>query len=204
MLELLEQFTQTSGRRAEASFGNMKQVETQVQQNPAIAVVIGDEVFLRPMGLFDRFLPLGEGKAMLVAAKGTPLSAVTDLKDARFRRIALPNRNNAVYGRAAATCLEREGLTASVADRLLEVATVPQVGTYVATGEVDAGFVNKTEAQSLQGRAGTALELPASCYDPIRISAAVVQARGDAPPVQAFLAFLGSPAARAVLQRHGL
>ncbi|MGC4079409.1 MAG: hypothetical protein QM702_20685 [Rubrivivax sp.] len=37
---------------------------------------------------------------------------------------------------------------------------MPQVGSYVASGEVDAGFVNKTEALAIADRAGPALEMP--------------------------------------------
>ena len=204
VLELVELFAKDSGIRAEASFGNMKQAETQTRQNPEITLVVGDEAFLQPMGLFERYVPLGEGRLVLVAARGTALGELQDLKDERFRRIGVPDRRQAVYGRAAFTCMQRQGLLESLMPRLLEVATVPQVGTYIATGEVDAGFVNKTEAQALQGRAGTALELPVSCHDPIRLSVGVVRDRADTPAVRAFLEFVQSPAAREVLQRHGL
>lgn len=204
VLELAQRFEQERGVRVESSFGNMRQVQTQAEQNPEVALVIGDEAFLKPMGLFDRYELLGEGRLVLVAARGVPLAGIQDLKDARFRRVALPDARQAVYGRAATTCLQREGLREALGDRLMQVATVPQVGTYVATGEVDAGFVNATEALALQGRAGEALILPVSCHDPIRISVGLVRGRADTPAVKAFLDFIGSPAAREVLQRHGL
>ncbi len=204
VLELVELFARDSGIRAEASFGNMKQAETQARQNPDIALVVGDEAFLEPMGLFERYLLLGEGRLMLVASRGVALRELQDLKDARFGRIGVPDQRQAVYGRAAFTCMQRQGLLDELRPRLLEVATVPQVGTYVATGEVDAGFVNKTEAQALRGRAGDMLELPTSCHDPIRLSVGVVRGHADRPAVRAFLAFVQSPPARVVLQRHGL
>lgn len=204
VLELVELFARDSGIRAEASFGNMRQAETQARQHPDIALVVGDEAFLEPMGLFERYVPLGEGRLVLVAARDVALGRLEDLKEARFRRIGVPDRRQAVYGRAAYTCMQRQGLLDELTPRLLEVATVPQVGTYVATGEVDAGFVNKTEAQALRDRAGAALELPVSCHDPIRLSVGVVRGHADMPAVRAFLAFVQGPAARAVLQRHGL
>ena len=204
VLELAQRFEQERGVRVEASFGNMRQVQTQAEQNPEVALLIGDEAFLQPMGLFERYVPLGEGRLVLVAARGVPLAGIQDLKDVRFRRVAVPNRAQAVYGRAAYTCLQREGLDGVLGERLMEVATVPQVGTYVATGEVDAGFVNATEALALKDRAGAAVTLPVACHDPIRISVGVVRGRGDAPAAQAFLDFVAGPSARAVLQRHGL
>ena len=204
VLELLENFSQASGIRAEASFGNMKQVEAQAQQNPYIAFIVGDKVFLEPMQLADRYLPLGQGRLVLVVARGQAIASLQDLQEPRFKRIALPDRTKAVYGKAATTCLQRLGLAQPLADKLLEVATVPQVSTYVATGEVDAGFVNLTEALALEGRIGARLDAPASCYDPIELSAGVVKGRGDSAAARAFIDYLATPAARRVLERHGL
>jgi molybdate transport system substrate-binding protein len=202
--QLLEEYTKTTGIRAEASFGNMKQVETQARQNPDIALLIGDRAFLEPMGLAERFQHLGTGKLVLVAARGQALGTIADLREPRFARIAMPDRAKAVYGNAAATCLERLGLAQPLAGRLLEVATVPQVGAYLATGEVDAGFVNRTEALALAGRAGDAIDAPKDCYDPIELSVGVLKGRADGAAARAFLGYLASPAARKLFERHGM
>jgi len=202
--QLLEGFTRASGIRAEGSFGNMKQVQAQAHQNPDIAVLIGDRVFLEPMNLAENWQLLGVGKLVLVTAKGQAIQSIEDLREARFKRIALPDRERAVYGRAATMCLQRLGLTQTLADRLLEVQTVPQVGAYLSAGEVDAGFVNLTEALALKDRAGQRLEAPQSCYTPIELSAGVIKGKGDAAAVRAFVEYLNSPAARQILARHGM
>ncbi|MDO5624459.1 MAG: molybdate ABC transporter substrate-binding protein [Pseudomonadota bacterium] len=204
VLALAERFTADTGIRVEASFGNMAQVRAQVAQNPAVALVAGDQAFLAPMKLFDTFSPLGEGRLSLVAARGVPLASLPDLTDARFKRIALPDAERAVYGKAATTCLARLGLAEALQTRLLHVATVPQVGAYVAAGEVDAGFVNRTEALALAGRAGDVVDAPASCHDPIAIVLATVQGRAETPATRAFIDFVATPEARALLAQHGL
>jgi len=202
--QLLEGFTQATGIRAEGSFGNMKQVETQARQNPDISVLIGDRMFLEPMDLAENWQLLGVGKLVLVTAKGQTIRSIEDLRDARFKRIALPDRERAVYGRAATLCLERLGLTSALADRLLYVQTVPQVGAYLATAEVDAGFVNLTEAMALRARTGQQLEAPQSCYTPIELSAGVIKGKESVATVNAFVEYLKSPAARQILARHGM
>lgn len=204
VMELLEDFSKSSGMRTEASFGNMRQVETQARQNPDIALMIGDRAFLEPMGLAERFQPLGTGRLVLVTARGQAIATLADLREPRFRRIALPDRTRAVYGNAAATCLARLGLAQPLAGRLVEVATVPQVSAYVATGEVDAGFLNRTEALALQGRAGAAIDAPQDCYDPIELSVGVLKGRAGGAAARAFLDYLASPAVRQVLERHGM
>jgi len=202
--QLLEGFTQASGIRAEGSFGNMRQIEAQARQNPDIAVLIGDRVFLEPMGLADDWQFLGAGKLVLVAAKGLAIESIDDLRDARFARIALPDRERAVYGRAATLCLERLGLAQVLAERLLEVQTVPQVGAYLSTGEVDAGFVNLTEALALREYTGQQLEAPQQCYTPIELSAGIIKGKSDTAALRAFIEYLNSPAAREILARHGM
>lgn len=204
VLELLQAFSQATGIRAEASFGNMKQIETQARQNPEIAVLIGDRAFVEPMQLAERYITLGQGQLVLVALRGQRLESVQDLARPEFKRIAIADRSKAVYGNAARICLERLGLVQTLGDRLVEVATVPQVSAYVTTGEVDAGFVNKTEALALKDRVGASVPVAASCHPPIELSLAVLKGRASSPQLQALLDFIATPQARRVLERHGL
>ena len=204
VLELLQTFSQSTGIKAEASFGNMKQVEIQARQNPEINLLIGDKAFLEPMELASRYALLGQGRLVLVASKAHPLGALTDLTQQQFKRIAVPDRSKAVYGKAAFACLERSGLLPAVQARLLEVATVPQVSAYLITGDVDAGFVNKTEAMALKDKAGASVEVAQDCYAPIDLSLAVIKGRDANAATQAFIDFIATPQARQVMERHGL
>ena len=204
VLELLQTFTSATGIKAEASFGNMKQVEIQARESPDIDFLVGDKAFLEPMQLAQRFEHLGKGQLVLMAAKGHALNALADLGQPQFKRIAVADRTKAVYGKAAYTCLERSGLAAALQDKLIEVATVPQVSAYLSTGNVDAGFINATEALALQGKAGASLEIASQCHEPIALSLAVIPGRDASPATQAFLRFIVTPQAREVMQRHGL
>jgi len=199
--ELLEGFTQTSGIRAEGSFGNMRQIEAQVRQNPDIAVMIGDRVFLEPTHLAEHWQFLGAGKLVLVAAKGQPLQSIDDLRDARFARIALPDRERAVYGRAATLCLERLGLAQVLAERLLEVQTVPQVGAYLSTGEVDAGFVFGTDAAIASDKVRRVLSV--TTPQPVRYPIALTNRSNRGAHAQALQDFILSGEGQAILAKFG-
>ena len=156
------------------------------------------------MQLADRYVTLGQGALVLVTARGQTLTSAGDLQKPQFKRIAIADRSKAVYGSAARACLEHLGLAQALGDRLIEVATVPQVTAYVTTGEVDAGFINRTEALALKDRVGASLEMPAGCHPPIELSLAVLKGRGATPRQQALLDFVATPQARQVLERHGL
>jgi molybdate transport system substrate-binding protein len=204
VLELLDAFGKETGQPAEGIFGNMKQIETQTRQNDRVLLMIGDRAYLEPLAIAEHFVPLGQGRLVLITPPGRKLASLDELRAPAIRRIAVPDRNKAIYGKAAFACLQQLGLLPDLETKLLEVATVPQVSVYVTTGEVDAGFVNLTEALADAPRLGGSLAAPASCYAPIEISVGQVIGRAPTPAVRAFLDYLGTPAARRLLERHGL
>lgn len=204
VLELIEAFRKEAGVEAQAAFGHIKQIETQARQNREVAFLIGDKSLLEPTGLFSRFDRLGTGRLVLVARKGKSLNSPEDLKDAAFGRVALPHRTRTVFGGAADACVKRLYLADALSSKLIEVEGVPQVGSYLSSGEVDAGFVNKTEALALAGRAGPMLELPQSCYDPIEISLGTVRDRALTESQSQFQAFMQGDTARRIMTANGL
>ena len=204
--ELANAFEQSSGIRVEQMYGNMAQVISQVGQSGRVAVVFGDRIFLERSGAiaFDRFIHAGKGRLVLAWPSGAGAIDPAELAAADLRRIALPDTRHAIYGRAAAEFLERSGQQAAVAARLLTVSTVPQVSAYLVSGEVDAGFVNMTDALGVADRIGGYVEIDAALHDPIEIAAGVLSGHATSPLVEAFADFLASPQAREILDRHGL
>ncbi|MGO2132539.1 MAG: molybdate ABC transporter substrate-binding protein [Halomonas sp.] len=132
------------------------------------------------------------------------LDSPDELRDSkRFARITLPDTDKAIYGRAGSEHLEHDGLINAVNERLLVVGTVPQATAYVTTGEVDAGFINLTDALANAERFGGYLVLDEH-YDPIRIVAAVTAQHADTPEVLDFIDYVDSPAAHTIATNHGL
>ncbi|MGO3132670.1 MAG: molybdate ABC transporter substrate-binding protein [Alcaligenes sp.] len=200
--ELMETFKKETGLSVESSFGNMQQVRTQSEQNPEIAAIIGDRFFLEPMGIAQQFVNISQGALMLAVPKGKTIGSIQDLQQPGYARIAIGDAKKTVYGRAATTCLEREKIQAD--GRTIEVAMLPQVSAYLLNGEVDAGFINRSEALAHKDKLGTILPMPAQCHDPIDLSLAVLKDRPDSPALHAWTQFLSSGQAKSILARHGL
>ncbi|MGO3871974.1 MAG: molybdate ABC transporter substrate-binding protein [Alcaligenes sp.] len=200
--ELMETFKKETGLSVESSFGNMQQVRTQSEQNPEIAAIIGDRFFLEPMGIAQQFVNISQGALMLAVPKGKTIGSIQDLQQPGYARIAIGDAKKTVYGRAATTCLEREKIQAD--GRTIEVAMLPQVSAYLLNGEVDAGFINRSEALAHKDKLGTILPMPAQCHDPIDLSLAVLKDRPDSPTLHAWTQFLNSGQAKSILARHGL
>lgn len=204
LMALISDFRQRSNIKVEASFGHMKQIETQARQSPDIMLLLGDRAFLEPMGLADQYMPLGAGRLALIYKAGHTLQGIQDLQHESVARIALPDTKRAVYGKAATQCMTHWKLDEALAGKLLEADTVPQVGTYVATGEVDAGFVNLTEALALENRIGGYVLLEDDCHTPIEISIGVRPDHVGNPAVKAWTEYLQSREAQAILEKFGL
>jgi len=203
--ELAKAFETASGTKTELVLGNMGQVLTQAKSSGAIDVIVGEKGFLEKSDIpFSGSVAIGRGLLVVAWPKGKTLNAPADVANASVKRLAMPDPQKAIYGKAATQYLEKSGLQKAVADKLLVVATVPQVTTYLLSGEVDAGFVNRTDVMDLGPAIGGYLEIDASLYDPIEIVAEQLVAAKNAAGAKAFATFLASEGARDIAKKHGM
>lgn len=202
--DLASSFEAASGKKVELIFGNLGQVTAQAKTSGKIHMIIGEQAFLRqaqvPMGDFTE---LGRGVLVVAWPKGKAVKDFADLASPGIRRIAMPDAAKATYGKAGGEALARAGLEGAVKDKLLVVATVPQVTTYVLTGEVDAGLTNLTDVMDLGGQIGGFLKVDPALYNPISIGAAVVSGAAH-PDLASFSAFLASSKGQELARKHGL
>jgi molybdate transport system substrate-binding protein len=135
----------------------------------------------------------------LDVAQGLPL-----LRDARVTRLAIANPDTAPYGRAAKAALERDGLWAAVQGKLVIGENIAQAAQFVQSGNAQLGIVSLASLRSprLAG-VGRYYLIPDAGLAPIEQGAIVTRRGRDNPLAARFVRFLGSPAARAILERNG-
>lgn len=205
--EIATAFEAKHSIRVEQIYGHMGHVLTQTKQTGQVAVVFGDLSFLeKPAGVaFTRFVPVGKGRLVVAWPQNGRMTQPAELADSRFARIAIADAKSAIYGIAATEFLHNSGLAERIGARLQTIPTVPQVSAYLISGEIDAGFVNLTEALAIRERIGGFIEIDGSLHAPIRIVGGIVRGFEAQPAVRDFAAFLeSSPEVRAILTRHGL
>lgn len=203
--DLAAAFETAGGRKVDLIFGNMGQVTTQAKTSGAIQIVVGERSFLDKADLsLIAFTEIGQGVLVVAWPRSKSLSNLADLARPDIRRVAMPDPAKAVYGIAGNECLNRAGLADQVKDKLLVVATVPQVTAYVLTGEVDAGLTNLTDVLDLGERIGGYLKVDPALYSPISIGAGVLPGGQNREAVAAFTAFLASPRGQELARKHGL
>lgn len=203
--ELAKAYETATKNKPELIFGNMGQVTSQAKGSGSVDVVVGEKGFLEKAGLsFSGMSEVGRGILVLAWPKGKTLKDAADIAKPEVRRVAMPDPKKAIYGRAASQFLENTGLKAKVGDKMLVVATVPQVTTYLISGEVDAGFANRTDVMDLGPAIGGYLEVDPKKYAPIVIVAGRLADAKNAASAKAFTDFLTTDVAKAIAEKHGM
>jgi molybdate transport system substrate-binding protein len=121
-----------------------------------------------------------------------------------YAHLAIANPKLAPYGRAAAEVLQARGLGPALAAKLVTAESIAQAYQFVATGNAELGFVALSQvAVPGQPVAGSYWLVPPSWYGEIRQDAVLLKPGDKNPAAAALLAYLKTPAARALIQSYG-
>lgn len=203
--QMCSAFTVKTGIQVQQVFGNMGQIVPQVKEGGNFDFVLGDKSHLESTDLaFSEEYVIGKGKLVAVVAKGSAIASLKDLTSQSTSRIAIADSKKAIYGQAATEYLTNTGVWNQIQPKLLIVGTVPQVSAYVVSGEVDIGFINLTEALAIEQKVGRMLPIDEGLYSPVLIVAKRLQQSPHGKAAEAFLAFMQTEEAIALIKQHGL
>ncbi|MDM0122911.1 molybdate ABC transporter substrate-binding protein [Variovorax arabinosiphilus] len=138
--------------------------------------------------------------ATAVAAT-TPPQTLADLGSATYRRIATGTPSSVPVGRYTVAAVQDAGLAAALTPKWIYGESVRQVLNYVARGEVDAGFVYRTDALIEKDKTRIALTVPTRT--PVSYPIAQVAASKNAAVGKDFVAFVRSDAGQRILDGFG-
>jgi molybdate transport system substrate-binding protein len=135
------------------------------------------------------------------ATAPAPPQQLADLGGAAYRRVATGTPSSVPVGRYTVAAVQDAGLTAALAPKWIYGESVRQVLNYVARGEVDAGFVYRTDALIEMDKTRIALTVPTRT--PVSYPIAQVAASGNAALGRDFIAFVRSDAGERILDGFG-
>jgi molybdate transport system substrate-binding protein len=126
------------------------------------------------------------------------------LRAGAFNRLAIANPDLAPYGAAARQSLGELGLAGILEDKTVTGQNVGQAFALVASGNADLGLVAFSQVLSLpEDEQGSSWTVPQSLYDPIRQDAVLLMRGSDKDAAYAFMSFLRSGEAQAIMAEHG-
>lgn len=121
-----------------------------------------------------------------------------------YAHLAIANPKLAPYGRAGTEVLKARGLGEALSPKLVTAESIAQAYQFVATGNAELGFVALSQV-AIPGKpvTGSYWLVPPSLYGEIRQDVVLLKSGEKNPAAAALLAYLKSPAAKAVIQSYG-
>lgn len=145
---------------------------------------------------------LGNALVLVTLPDGAKIQSPFDLTNAAVKRVAIGEVKTVPAGTYTKAYLEKQGLWAAIEPKTIPCENVRAVLAAVESGNVDAGFVYRTDAAiSRQIKVACAV----STEDAPKISYPVALLKEAREPAAAkkFLAYLSGDAAGKVFVRHG-
>lgn len=212
--EIAQAFEREGGRKLRLSFGSSGMFAQQIIQGAPFELFFSaDEHYVEMLQKAGRSEDDGRlyavGRVALFIPHGSPVQADRNLadlaaaaRDGRLKRLAIANPEHAPYGRASREALQRAGVWEALSDKLVLGENAAQAAQFAASGSAQAGIIplSLARAPDLQAR-GAFVSLPESWHAPLRQRMVLVRGAGDT--ARRFYAFMQTPAARAILERHG-
>ncbi|MBT9748081.1 molybdate ABC transporter substrate-binding protein [Desulfovibrio desulfuricans] len=203
--QLCAAYAQQSGvKPTEMYSGNIGQIIEQAKAGSGVSIIVSEKGTLQDSGLaFAAYEPLGEAVLVLAWRKGLHLASAQDLTKPEFAKIGYPDAKAAIYGRAAVAFMKGNNLLEPLKAKLSMLSTVPQVFSYLVSGDLDAAFVNEAIARKQGDSVGGWMEVREG-YTPMLLVAGVVAGQENKAEVRSFMQFLKTPEAQRILAGNGL
>ncbi|HEY8879750.1 MAG TPA: molybdate ABC transporter substrate-binding protein [Roseateles sp.] len=138
---------------------------------------------------------------VLITPTGSAVKTARDLAAPGVKRIAIGKVASVPVGRYTQQALESAQLWSELQHKLVFADNVRQVLDYVSRGEVEAGFVYRTDAEIAKDKVRIAMTVGG--HSPITYPAAVVADSKQLALAQGFVSFLCGSEAQAILARYG-
>ncbi len=212
MERLVPLFQKESGHTVKVSTGASGKLYTQIRGGAAFdAFLSADEEM--PRQLMQDGFAVGGSRFVYATGKLVLWSAQPDLVDEKaavlnrgnFKMLAIANPRFSPYGVAAKETLTKLTMWNSIQEKLTKGENVTQTYQLVATEKADLAFIALSQVM----RDGKVVEggswwlVPPEMHQPIRQSAVLLSHAKDPAAAKAFLAFLKSEKARAVMRGFG-
>jgi molybdate transport system substrate-binding protein len=211
MKKIAAQFEKDTGNQAVLTFGATGKFYAQITNGAPFEVFLAADDNTPAKLESDKAAVEGSrftyaiGKLVLWSARPGYVDAKGDvLKKGDFKHLSIASPKAAPYGAAAMETLDRLGLTRQVEGRIVTGENITQAYQFVATENAELGFVALSQVTE-NGKlvSGSAWEVPAEYYSPIRQDAQILAKGKDNPAAKALIDYLKGEKAAAIIRSYG-
>ncbi len=205
--EIAAAFNEKTGHEAVLSFGSTGQFYTQITQGAPFEVFLAadDE---RPKKAIDEGFAVADSQftyaigTLVVWSKDPDLvEGEATLKGGEFTKIAIANPEAAPYGAAAVQTMKALGVYEQLEPKIVQGNNISQTFQFVETGNAELGFI--ALAQVADHDQGSRWVVPEDLHDVIRQDAVLLERGADNEAARAFVEFLQSQEALAIIEKFG-
>ncbi|WP_414553123.1 molybdate ABC transporter substrate-binding protein [Anabaena sp. CCY 0017] len=191
------------------NFGSSGSLQQQIEQGAPVDVFISAaERQIEALAQKNLLLPgtrknlLGNEVVLIASQKATGISNFQDLSSNQVQRFSIGDPESVPAGQYAQEVLTSLKLYDAIKPKIVFAKDVRQVLSYVETGNVDAGIVYATDAQS-SNQVKVIATAPKDSHKPIIYPVAVIQRSQNQAAAQEFVEFLSSDTAKPVFEKYG-
>lgn len=206
-IEIAGRFEEKTGHVAVLSFGSTGQLFAQVSQGAPFEVFLAADAERPALAINEGYGVEGTtftyavGRLALWSADAGLVIGPETLLVGEFDKIAIANPDTAPYGTAAVEVMRGLGAYEALSAKIVRGNNIAQTYQFVETGNAEIGFVSLS--QIVGHAAGSRWVVPAELHAPIRQDAVLLKVGENSAAARAFLEFLTSPDAVAVIQHYG-
>ena len=210
MKQISADFEKDTGHKVVASYGSTGKFYAQIKNGAPFEVLLSadDETPARLIkentAVAGSAFTFAVGKLVL----WSPKQAIVDgsgqvLKNGGFDHIAIANPKTAPYGAAAVASMKALGVLGALEPKFVVGENITQTHQFVSTGNALLGFVALSQVLVDGKITGSSWVVPAKLHAPILQDAVLLDKGKGKPAAQAFLKFLKTDQAKAVIQSYG-
>ena len=205
--EIAALFKEKTGNEAILSFGASERFFPQITHDAPFQVFLSadedrpkaeiEEGYAVPGTLFTYAI----GRLVLWSRAVDVADGEAALKAGAFSTLSIANPAAAPYGTAAIETMKALGVYDGLKAKIVQGNSIAQAFQFVDTRNADVGFVALSQLHG--ATTGTRWLVPQELYAPIRQDAVLLKKGENDEASKAFLEFLKSPEARAVIEKFG-
>jgi molybdate transport system substrate-binding protein len=209
MKEIAARFEQETGHKVSSTVGATGKFYAQIRNGAPFEILLAADddtpARLEKEGLGGGRFTYAIGKLVLWSAQPRVVDDKGEvLRKTGFDHLAIANPKLAPYGLAAVETMKTLQVYGAIEPKLVMGESIGQAQQFVASGAAQLGFV--AMSQVFEGgklKSGSVWVVPASLYSPIRQDALALDKGKGKPAVDAFLKYLKSEPARAIIRAYG-